>query len=152
MRLLPICCTVLLGGCAGIAFRGQMVPFAGLYADSSTPVADVTNNDLGKKKGEACATSILGWITTGDAGIRDAADAGGITNISSVDSTYTNILGIFAKYCTVVSGDAGPGRMEHPEPTMTEPTNETTAPTNETERPDYTPPAEPAPAPKPKPK
>ncbi|MCA9492812.1 MAG: hypothetical protein KC621_22920, partial [Myxococcales bacterium] len=61
-------------------------------------------NNIGKKKGEACATSILGWITTGDASIRAAADAGGIKEISAVDGSIKNVLGIFATYCTVVSG------------------------------------------------
>ena len=96
---------ILLGltGCAGIAFQGQGVAIAVLYADATTPRHATTNN-LGKKKGEACATSILGLVTTGDATIRAAADAGGIKNISAVDSKIRNILGIVATYCTVVSG------------------------------------------------
>lgn len=92
-----------LTGCAGIAFRGQGVATAGIYADVITP-KHATNNKVGKKKGEACATSILGLVTTGDATIRAAADAGGIKNISAVDSKHRNILGIVATHCTIVSG------------------------------------------------
>lgn len=92
-----------LTGCAGMAFRGQGVAFAGLYADATTPVHATTNN-VGKKKGEACATSILGLVTTGDATIRAAADAGGVKNVSAVDASIKNILGIVATYCTIVSG------------------------------------------------
>ena len=96
---------VLMGltGCAGIAFSGQGVPMAFLYADA-TVGKQATNNNIGKKKGEACATSILGLVTTGDASIRAAADAGGIKELSAVDHSIKNILGIVATYCTIVSG------------------------------------------------
>jgi len=92
-----------LTGCAGIAFQGQGVAFATLYADATTPMM-VTENDVGKKKGEACATSILGIVTTGDASIRSAADAAGIKSVSAVDNSIKNILGIVSTYCVVVSG------------------------------------------------
>lgn len=92
-----------LSGCAGIAYQSRGVAFATLYADNVTPIM-TTENDIGKKKGEACSTSILGLVTTGDASIRAAADAGGIKNISAVDQSYKNILGIFATYCVIVSG------------------------------------------------
>jgi hypothetical protein len=96
---------VLMGltGCAGIAFMGQGVPSGAIYADAQTPIM-ATENQIGKKKGEACAVSILGIITTGDASIRAAADAGGVKEMSAIDAKITNILGIWAKYCTVVSG------------------------------------------------
>lgn len=97
-----------LTACAGFAFQGQGVPMAVLYADASAP-KHATENNVGKKKGEACASSILGLVTTGNAGIRAAADAGNITQISAVDTSISNILGIYAKYCTIVSGDAGQG-------------------------------------------
>ncbi len=116
MRKLLLVPTLLLGltGCAGLAFSSQGVMVATLYADGGTGYM-ATDNDLGKKRGEACASSILGLVTTGDASIRAAADAGGITQIAAVDSTITNILGLYAKYCTVVSGDSGDGggKPEH---------------------------------------
>jgi hypothetical protein len=92
-----------LTGCASFAFSGQGTAVGGLYVAAETPFA-VTNNDVGKKKGEACATSILGLVTTGDASIRSAADAAGIKNISAVDSNFMHILGLYSKYCVVVSG------------------------------------------------
>jgi hypothetical protein len=96
---------VLLGltGCAGGVFMGKGVAMGILYADATTPV-HATENNVGKKKGEACATSILGLVTTGDATIRAAADAGGIKDIAAVDASIKNILGIVATYCTIVSG------------------------------------------------
>jgi len=56
------------------------------------------------KSGEACATSILGIVATGDASIGAAKKAGGINSIAYVDYTGYCILGVFAKYCTVVYG------------------------------------------------
>ena len=101
--------TVLLGlpGCAGIVF-GLDQPTGFLYTDADVPL-HATENNLGRTKGEACATSILGLVTTGDAGIKTAAEAAGITQIAAVDTTFTNILGIWSKFCVVVSGDAGAG-------------------------------------------
>lgn len=97
---------VLLGttACAGVAFQGQGMPI-GLYVSTDT-ASHTTANNIGKKKGEACAMSILGLITLGDAGLKAAATAGGITQISAVDVHSLNVLGIYAKMCTVVSGDA----------------------------------------------
>lgn len=93
-----------LSGCAGFAFTGQRTAFGPVYTSAVTPNFDVPGNEVGKKRGEACATSILGWFTTGNASVRMAADDGGIKHISSVDSKFTNILGIWSEYCTVVSG------------------------------------------------
>jgi len=99
LSLLPLA----LSGCAGLAFRGQRVAMGFIYADAVTPV-HATDNNIGRKTGEACATSILGLITTGDATIRAAADAGGVRDISAVDASIMNVLGIYAKHCTLVSG------------------------------------------------
>jgi hypothetical protein len=119
----------LVNGCAGLAFQNRGVPqglpsamTVGLpipsviYVDAAQPL-QATGNSLGKKKGEACATSILGWVTTGDASIRAAADAAGITAIGAVDNNYTNILGVYAKFCTMVSeGVAGASPAPEPAP------------------------------------
>ena len=102
-----------LTGCAAVAFLPLGPPQAILYADAGGGRL-VTENAIGKKKGEACATSILGLVTTGDASIRAAADAGGITKIASVDANFTNILGIYSKYCTTVSGDKSEAAAPEP--------------------------------------
>ncbi len=92
-----------LSACAGIAYQGRGVAVAMLYADNVTPVL-ASSSGMNAKKGEACSSSILGLVTTGEASIRAAADAGGVKNISAVDQSYKNILGIFATYCVIVSG------------------------------------------------
>lgn len=61
----------------------------------------------GSARGEACATSILGWVATGDASIDTAKKAGGIAQVVAIDHTSESILGVYAKYCTVVYGKRG---------------------------------------------
>jgi len=56
------------------------------------------------KVGEACASSILGWIATGDASIEEAKKAGGITQIAHVDHEQFSVLGVYATTCTLVHG------------------------------------------------
>lgn len=76
-----------------------------LYTSTKGATAVGTGSAAGElKKGESCVTSILGWIATGDASIEAAKTAGGISNIAYVDYTGFSVLGIFAKYCTVVYG------------------------------------------------
>lgn len=91
---------LLLGGCAGTPTM-QEVP-GSLYADYK--MAQDAEGPVGVKTGKACATSILGWFSSGDASIEAAAANGGITSVTSIDRTSKNILGIHATYCTVVHG------------------------------------------------
>jgi hypothetical protein len=91
---------LMLSGCA-IVLRA---PVTGMwYTDTRAGLA-VSSNQAGNRVGEACATSILGLIATGDSSIEAARRAGGITMISSVDETANSILGIYAKACTIVRG------------------------------------------------
>lgn len=88
-------------GCAGFAFSGTNTGF--LYANSNrNEGANV--NPMGPKRGEACATSILGWITTGDSSAEKAAKDAGITQIATIDNSITNYVGVYAKYCVIVTG------------------------------------------------
>lgn len=59
----------------------------------------------GAKIGEACANSILGLVAAGDASVTAAKNAAGITKISVVDHQSTSVLGIYAQYCTIVTGE-----------------------------------------------
>lgn len=68
------------------------------YGDTATTATAAS------KEGKACARSILGLIADGDASIAAAKAAGGITEVSSVDHTAKNILGIIGDWCTVVKG------------------------------------------------
>jgi hypothetical protein len=77
-------------------------PAAGLiWTDVQGPVD--AGDKIGAKEGRACAQSILGVFATGDASIKAAAKAGGITRIDSVDhhSTWMVVMG---EFCTIVRG------------------------------------------------
>jgi hypothetical protein len=78
------------------------------YTDAQGGIG-ATSIPMGAAKGEACATSILGIIGTGDASIKTAAASAGIARVSSVDYTSFGILGLYGKYCTVVYGFKGKG-------------------------------------------
>jgi len=86
-------------GCAGAA-----APVNGfLFSDVYGPVD--SEGAVGGKKGEACATSYLGIIGTGDASIATAAGNGGIKTVTNVDHHTTNLLGLVAKFCTIAYGN-----------------------------------------------
>ncbi|MCB1326570.1 MAG: hypothetical protein KDK35_15140 [Leptospiraceae bacterium] len=62
--------------------------------------------DLGSRTGEACASGILGIISSGDAGVKAAAAAGGITTVKGIDYRNDNLLGsVLSNTCTIVHGD-----------------------------------------------
>lgn len=75
-----------------------------VYQETQSPIS-VTSNPLGSKKGEATATSVLGWFAFGDASVQKAAKDGGITKVSHVDQRSTSVLGLFAKYTITVYGE-----------------------------------------------
>jgi hypothetical protein len=95
--------TVLGASATGCAYARS--PVTGFVYMNTTAGEGATSNDIGQKKGEACVSSILGWVATGDASITAAAKAGGITKVSHVDSTASDILGVYAEYCTVAYGN-----------------------------------------------
>jgi len=95
---------LLVNGCAGMVFGGHKVIGGMFYADTAAN-EDVTANPVGSKTGEACAKSIMGWVTTGNASVQEAAKNGGIKKITAVDNKFSNILGVIATYCVVVVGE-----------------------------------------------
>jgi len=70
-----------------------------------TEMDSLGNGKIGPKTGKACTTSILGWITEGDSGIKAAAANGGITQVTSVDYSSSSFLGITGEHCTIVYGN-----------------------------------------------
>lgn len=91
-----------LTGCAS-AWPTQPVPGFN-YSDVKAPL-DSTANGTYSKVGTAQLTSILGWITTGDASINTAAKNAGITKIHHVDFHSKSVLGVYAEFTTYVYGD-----------------------------------------------
>ena len=111
--------TAYLTGCAS----GQ--PISGmLYSDVQGPI-NATGAPRGAMHGQACASSYLGLVALGDASITAAAKAANVTQVSHVEQSYTNILGFWAQFCTIVYGSRGitpsapmkvPGGQQIPQP------------------------------------
>ena len=70
---------VVLGGCAaGQVIKGKNQGGGFIYSDVQFNER-TTDNALGGKRGEGCASNILGIIATGDASAASAAKQAGIT-------------------------------------------------------------------------
>ncbi|MCX7944389.1 MAG: TRL-like family protein [Deltaproteobacteria bacterium] len=76
-----------------------------LYTDVKFPSDAPNSAKVVEKKGEACATTILGLVATGDASLASAAAEAKITQITAVDYHSTNILMLYGKFCTIVRGE-----------------------------------------------
>ena len=92
---------VLFTGCISAPFTPPM----GLYTEISAPLSTEGTIDVGAKKGEATAKTILGLVATGDCSIAAAAKNGGLTTIKHIDYKYKNILGIVQETTVVVYGE-----------------------------------------------
>lgn len=90
-----------LNGCA-LASGGNSFAMGGIYSGYKSP-GQVGTAAAGKT-GEACISSILGVVATGDASIEAAKKAGGITQIAHVDHEQFGVLGVYATSCTIVHG------------------------------------------------
>ena len=97
---------LLMVGCAGF-YRAPVMPGVGmLYSDSKAPVStDLNGTAQATKEGRATAENIAGLVVVGDASIQAAAENGNITTIHYIDHEYKNILGLYAKFTTVVRGE-----------------------------------------------
>ena len=91
---------VLVSGCV---FPNAPV-MAGLVIDQKGPVSGVDNSVRPDKVGRAEAQGIIlvGW---GDASVQAAMKDSGITKIHHIDCNTLNVLGIYAKYETLVYGE-----------------------------------------------
>ena len=93
-----------LGGCMIVdsPIRGVMGTEV-VWGDIATGEPSAPGSPAAKE-GKACAESILGLIARGDASVRAAKASGGITEVSSVDHSARNLLGIVGEWCTIVRG------------------------------------------------
>ena len=99
--------SVFLVGCAGYVVAPVNMPPAFIYADHTVPLDTNFHNTQigGLRQGEASVQNILGLISFGDAGVREAAEDGEISRIHHADYRFVNILGIWSKYTTIVYGE-----------------------------------------------
>jgi hypothetical protein len=74
-----------------------------LFTQTDAAVAVGSANGF-SKIGTAESTAII-CFATGDSSIRKAMENGGITRIHHVDAKVFSVLGLYAKYTTVVYGE-----------------------------------------------
>ncbi len=73
-----------------------------IWGDFAT--AESSSSASTTKQGKACAESILGLLAHGDASVRAAKEDGGIKEVSVIDHSARNFLGIVGEWCTIVRG------------------------------------------------
>jgi len=93
---------VCLGGCMIVdaPIRG-VVGTEVIWGDVAGKSAEPGTTKVGK----ACAESILGLIAHGDASVRAAKEAGGISEVTTIDHSARNFFGIVGEWCTLVRGN-----------------------------------------------
>lgn len=64
----------------------------------------VTANKLGTKKGESCASYVLGFAAGGDSFVHTAARNGRIKKISTYHQAINGLYPLYYQICTTVSG------------------------------------------------
>jgi hypothetical protein len=87
---------LMLAGCA------TYIPMGAVYTHGKMGVQ--AGSGATEKTGKACMTSIVGIVATGDASIEAAKAAGGVNEVVNMNYEVCNILGIYGKYCLVVTG------------------------------------------------
>jgi hypothetical protein len=97
---LAVSCAAMLAGCAVVGHGPVVAP---ITIDLRGPVS-AGPATTSPKTGRAEAWGIL-VFATGDASISTAARNGGITRIHHVDHETLNILGLYARYTTIVYGE-----------------------------------------------
>jgi len=93
---------MLMTGCAGVT---GIAGGAGGMIYTKTDAAVAVGSASGfEKMGTSTSTAII-CFATGDSSISAAMQNGGITKIHHVDSKVMYVLGVYAKYTTVVYGE-----------------------------------------------
>ena len=93
---------MLFTGCAGITpITGGAGGMVYTSVENGVSVGSAGGSD---KVGTSESTAII-CIATGDSSIATAMKNGGITKIHHVDCKITSVLGLYAKYTTVVYGE-----------------------------------------------
>jgi TRL-like protein family len=93
-------CAALVSGCAAVGHAPVTAPVTINMKGPVSAGPAMTSPKVGKAE----AWGIL-VFATGDASISAAAASGGISRIHHVDHETLNILGIYAKYTTIVYGE-----------------------------------------------
>ncbi len=96
-------CVLVAPGCL---MAPVIPPIAAVYTGINAPLdVDFQDSKVGLKKGESSSVCILGLVAVGDASIYEAAKNGGLTTIQTADYSYTNVLGVYQEFRTIVYGN-----------------------------------------------
>jgi TRL-like protein family len=91
---------------SGSLYTNVKANFNCWHGDEGSCVGENGPKAAGSKSGEACASTILMLITTGDMSLKTAASNGGISRVASIDYSTMNVLGsLYMKSCTIVNGE-----------------------------------------------
>lgn len=106
MKRIGVLCVAgaLAMAATGCVASPRQALFGGIYTGAQAG-ENAGAGQGGAKTGEACSMSILSLVHVGDASIKAAMKDGGVTQVTAVDNDIMSILGIYAKYCTVVTGN-----------------------------------------------
>lgn len=94
----------LLAALASCGYTGNKSGPGVFLTETKDPIF-YNNNVRQRKTGTACSTRVLTLVATGDASIQAAKNNGNITKVASADTEYFNILGVYGKACTIVTGE-----------------------------------------------
>jgi hypothetical protein len=99
--LVALLLAIGVGGCVA----APVVPPLGMvYTEFDAPLS-LGGGEVGSKRGESSVTAIFGLVSTGDASVKAAARAGGISQVKRVDYEFYNFLGVYQRFTTVAHGD-----------------------------------------------
>jgi hypothetical protein len=101
MKIKVLSVLVLVSIISGCAMQPQSLGY-GIIQNSVDPIT--ATSETSPKVGKACGYNIFGIYAGGDMSIELAKYNGGITKVSSVNSSVFSIFGLIAKRCTIVSG------------------------------------------------
>lgn len=92
---------------AATMLTGCVAPYSGglIYNDYDRPMSVRDNATDCAKEGKSNMVNILGYFAVGDASVSTAKNNAGITKVSSVDTNFNSLLGIYAKTTTMVCGE-----------------------------------------------
>ncbi len=113
--------STLMAQCLFMGHPAGQGPMGALYQETTMAGS---GNDLTipqTHEGRACTNRFWLYIGSswGEGTIENAAENGGVTRISTVDTEQLNILSIYSRQCTVVRGDnkpVKPGSTSQPGP------------------------------------
>jgi len=99
--------TLLIVGC--VVPVAKSTPLAGglIYSNMrfSKSVPGVEDAQPGPKRGSASMSGVLWAVTTGNSSISQAARNAGISKIKTVEYEYMNVLLVYQRYTTYVTGE-----------------------------------------------